>query len=958
MSDKAAFLRSINLIYDSENSERIAHFQPTAKCVGLLRDLAGLTADRAFFVTAPYGSGKSLSATYLLHLVQNLPEAQTALKQIHKRLKPVSAEMGKFAERRLRNANLGGIVLALEGFQEDVGRSVKDAALQALLRVKMGRQARAIEKIDAEGPTGAVRVLATLCDKALQNNRDRVLIIWDEFGRHLERLVASGQAARIGDIQQIAEFVSRSSRIPITFSAIMHQGLLSYSGSTSQLGLSAWRKVEGRFKTIQYVDDSKELYHLVGKLISDSRSGVREPAAAYGSVGKLKEFGLLKDFSEIELEALQAQAAPLEPLTLYLLPRLAARAAQNERTLFGFLYSIDLDHAVTPAHLFDYFEPAMRSDTGVGGTYRSWLETESAISKATSELEVKALKTVCLLSLGLAGERTKTTPELLEYALSVSEDKKTVRRTIKALIGRKLLLSRKHTGQIAIWHGTDVDLRGRLAEEQSKFGEDFDVEDFLEREFPPPIWRPTLYNDEHKLRRFFVSRYLSPRTLKAWLDELALKGLPSGSDGEIAYVLCDKDEEIKAAIELISDAVPHQQVVFAVPSRPVTLREAALEVASLERMQLDENLLGRDPLVANELQQMLDDSRAHIGRLIDQVISPASNDMRWYYKAEIMPISSASDLRRRLSTILASVFFKTPRFNNEMIIRQKPSPNIVNARKKLVLGILERYGQERLGLEGEYADASIFRTILFNTGLYKQDKSKCWRFAQPDELADPSLAEVWGRFAVLLTKPEKGAKDLTRFIRELQEPPYGLRLGVIPILFAAALKAFPSALSIVRSNGEYVADLLPSVIEEICKLPHGFRLTVLPVGAEEMAYLCKLRNIFNPEEKSTAHEVDLIRECFDAIELWKHNSPPGALNSRLVSSEAQKLQMQLRRTMAPTDLLFSTLPKLADSNELEVVSEKVAELLKELSSIVDTYRSRVRRTVQIILGAGVSDESA
>ena len=511
MSDKSAFLRSINLVFDAEKPERVAHFQPTAKSVGLLQRLAGLTTDRAFFVTAPYGSGKSLTAAYLLHLIQNRPDAQLALKQIQKRMTPVSPDLAKFAARRIQNPEVGGIVLALEGYQDDVGQSLKAAALQALARVKMGRQARAIEKIDARGSSGAVRVLAELASKAQQCNRDRILIIWDEFGRHLERLVASGQSAQIGDIQQIAEFVSRADALPVTFSAIMHQGLLSYAGSTSQAGLAAWRKVEGRFQTIQFVDDSKELYHLIGKLIGDNKTEVREAKADYQSDKTLKRFDLFNDFSTEELEVLQSQAAPLEPLTLYLLPRLSARAAQNERTLFGFLYSADLQQSVSPAHLFDYFEPAMRSDIGVGGTYRSWLETESAISKAATELEIKALKTVCLLSLGLSGERTRATPDLLEYALSVSNDPKAVRKAIKGLIDRKLLLSRKHTKQIAIWHGTDVDLRGRLSEEQSKFGEDFDIEEFLEREFPAPVWRPTLYNDENHLRRYLVSRYLSAR---------------------------------------------------------------------------------------------------------------------------------------------------------------------------------------------------------------------------------------------------------------------------------------------------------------------------------------------------------------------------------------------------------------------------------------------------------------
>ena len=36
---------------------------------------------------------------------------------------------------------------------------------------------------------------------------------------------------------------------------------------------------------------------------------------------------------------------------------------------------------IGPATLYDYFAPVMRADTSVGGTYRQWLETESALSE-------------------------------------------------------------------------------------------------------------------------------------------------------------------------------------------------------------------------------------------------------------------------------------------------------------------------------------------------------------------------------------------------------------------------------------------------------------------------------------------------------------------------------------------------------------------------------------------------
>ena len=181
-------------------------------------------------------------------------------------------------------------------------------------------------------------------------------------------------------------------------------------------------------------------------------------------------------------------------------------------------------------------------------------------------------------------------------------------------------------------------------------------------------------------------------------------------------------------------------------------------------MQLDDSLLERDPLVANELAQMLDDSRAYLSKLVSLSVIPSGENLYWSYRGQQIQVRSATELRRKLSSILREVFSKTPRLNNEMIVRRRPSPNIVNSRR-LVLGILERYGQDRLGLVGEFADASMFRTILFNTGLYRSDSAGHWRFAQPNELADDNLREIWSRFKVLLTDPDKKPKDLVRFFR-------------------------------------------------------------------------------------------------------------------------------------------------------------------------------------------------
>src|SRR6266699_495790 len=89
----------------------------------------------------------------------------------------------------------------------------------------------------------------------------------------------------------------------------------------------------------------------------------------------------------------------------------------NCQTVSG-VRNTKLTNPVGPDVLYDYFSPDMRADTTVGGTYRQWLETQSALSKVgDDDRALKVLKTACLLGLGTHGERTRMRRELLSFAI-------------------------------------------------------------------------------------------------------------------------------------------------------------------------------------------------------------------------------------------------------------------------------------------------------------------------------------------------------------------------------------------------------------------------------------------------------------------------------------------------------------------------------------------------------------
>lgn len=958
------FLRSINICYDAVDAGRIAHFRPTTKCAAMLRALLGEEQDRSFLIVAPYGTGKSLTATYLLHLIENRTDSSTELLDISKRLSDVSPELGRYAANRRRKRDRSGIVLAVHGPCESLPRSLKAALIESMERQKLGRSARTIRTMPGETIEDVISIFNELKQRCETTGCDRIVIVWDEFGRHLEAIVSEGRGDALGEVQLLAEYVSRSRDIPMSLGLLLHQGLLHYAGNVPQSVRADWKKIEGRFRTIQYIDDSKEIYRLIAEVVTD-----RAPSKSFsqrkmaGIARRCKDLGLFTDFNQTELRDLLYAAQPIDPVALYLLPRVSARVAQNERTLFSFLYSSDLNARIDVAKLFDYFAPSMRSDTAVGGTHRQWLETESAITKVPDDDDaVSTLKTACLLGLGTSGERSRTGREMLVFALEGFDEKGEWDQSLSKLIDRKLLLHRQHNDEVSVWHGTDLDLRGRLEDERRRLDEDFNLVEFLTKEAQPPAWKPVQYNDDYGVRRYLTGEYQTVGQLNSYLNwDVVFDGIENDSDGKVLYLVAENVEEFNEAEEVARERLNHERLMIAIPREPLPLREAALEVACLNRMQHDNELVESDPLALAEIQQMTDDARDHLQKLIDKLTKPSRHGPRWFYRGEEVIAECSRDLRGELSEMMERVFPKTPKIYNEMIVRKKPSPIVVNARKKLLLGILERHGQEEVGIQGNFPDKSMFRTVLLHTGLYKLDKrSGRWAYVAPAKVVDPGLRAIWRKIQEFLTAPNDTPKNIASFFEELISPPFGLRAGLLPILFGAGLKAFPSAISLTR-NGDYVDDILPSEIEQLCRTPNQYRLAVLDLDASRTKYLRKLHKQFTSVGGYEAAESDLIRLCFDAIESWKAQLPPAAMSTRRIAGRTANFRAAIQRTTDPLKLLFEKIPAACDTSidNPRTLFLRLRACIDELSGVASIYAEHAGATVRqnIALGGDTDDDS-
>jgi len=960
---KSAFLRSINIQMDVGHPDRISHFRPTSKSVRLVSSLLQATAGNAIFVVAPYGSGKSITAGYVGELVENREDSAPVLQSIATRVAEIDAPLGKRARVRQEKGEQG-LFVPMYGHVPATPQALKEGILASMRRCKLGREARTIERLDASAAGDVATLVSVCCEKLEQAGFDRLVIVWDEFGRHLQGLISEGRPEELDVLQVLAESVTRASRVPVSLVLLLHRSLLGYASGLPSGVKREWAKIEGRFETLQYVDDSAELYDLIGSLVEEvSESDAATEVDFVQLAEEAQEIGLFPDVDESRLADLLETAHPLDPATLYLLPRVAARVAQNERTLFSFLQWVSLEEPVSPGVIYDYFRGDFRTDTGAGGTQRPWLETESAIQKVSEgSIEAEGLKCAFLLGLGLGGERSHATYSQLEFALSPLEADE-ASEVIDALIDQKLLVHRRHSDQVVVWHGTDVDLRGRLEDEKKRSSSDFSLAPFLTRELPPPVWRPVEYNARHGIRRYLEAEYVTVDGLQAFLTELELSGgWETGTDGRVLYVLPNSAEELAEA-QRIAGEVENPRLFIVVADDVTTLREAALDLWCLLRMHADQELIASDPMVKAELDHLTDDARTGLQPLVDRVVQPQREGSHWYHRGKRLHLTSVPQFRRQLSKTMMEVFSATPEIDSEMVVRRSPSSVIINARKKVALGLLERYGQEDIGIEGSYADRAIFRCVFFRTGLYRE-KGKRWSLADPDELELPGLAAVWRRVRQFFVEPGTN-KSFRPFIDELLEPPYGVREGLIPLFLAAGVKAFPTAIAI-RHKGQFVDDLLPSVIEDIAKEPDDFVLDVVGLTASQKKYLAGVLELFAVEESRVPQDGNLLRHCMDAVVAWRHALPLAVSDSRYLSKEGRTFERELS-VPDPVRLFLEELPRLVghSTEDPEALLAGVAQVKGELEGIEDLFLGEAVEALNQTLtargvrnGAGVREQAA
>ena len=955
----ATYTRSVNLERDSQSDSPDLGYIPTSRALRTLGTISSRFPEadlpRAWSLVGPYGSGKSSFALFLSHLLTD-PASKKA-KAARKLLKKNDADLELLLKAETRGTQ-GYVEVLISGTPERLSLRYLRGLNDAMIDYWQGRKGKKpfifadMARLSEIGEVSVSELveLTKSCQAALSKlGCPGMMIVFDEFGKFLEY---ESRFLGVNDVfllQALAEHAHAGHSTKIMLLVLLHQSIEQYARGVGESLKNEWAKIQGRFEEIPFLESAEQTLRVVKAAISHSPFKVDEQKAIERNIARaissLSNEGVTpSSLKKSEASSLFKGLYPLHPLSAMILPQLCQLISQNERTLFSYLGSREqsgfkdmlgrLDKPgdfIRPDHIFDYF---LANQTSVGGDYltqRRWAESVSVVERINdvSDIEMAVLKTVGLIN--LLGNRG---------SIRASE------KTIEAVFGAKgkaalskltkisAVVHRKFNNEYRVWQGSDFDLEGELQTQISQQGP-FSIAEKVTENQSLPALVARKYSIENGALRYFALTFVDALNYK----KVAVQKTPqififlsSGQDDRTIYERRAREHLSQLGLVAHHDGGP-------------SLRGLVSERLALETIGRTAKQLTEDPVAKKEFETRLSTISQAEMRHVNQLITNPQNSA-WTFDGKPLQVASRREFQVRLSQVLGAIYAKAPIVHNELINRDKPSSQAVAARNKLMNLLVTNSSKADLGIEKFPPEKAIYRSVLRETKIHREIDGK-WALCKPP--LGSSLLPAWERVEEFLASTDKAARPFTDINAELISPPYGIKAGLLPVLWLCVYLVNEHELALYEER-KYTPGFNQELLERFVKRPDQFsvqRFQITGLNASIFSQYCKVI--------SGGAEPKTILDIAKPLASFMGNLPDYTLKTKTgLSDPAIAVRNTFNLSKSPERLLFEGLPgalgySQISGRELEGFAEDLTNVLRELSNahevLVSGMQSRFAETL-------------
>ena len=324
----------------------------------------------------------------------------------------------------------------------------------------------------------------------------------------------------------------------------------------------------------------------------------------------------------------------------------------------------------------------------------------------------------------------------------------------------------------------------------------------------------------------------------------------------------------------------------------------------------------------------------------------------WYAKDCPPKCFTEAELNGLASDLAGRRFHASPRLNNELLNRVKPSSNAVSARNFLLRKMVMNEGQARLGIDGFPAEGGLFASLLGATGLYHQT-SDGWRFVAPTlEGNDPcNLSPAWREATAFLESNKQRTVSVTEIYDIWRSPPLGIKDGLLPVLAVAFIQSRRRQLAFYRQN-VFQARVTDLDVDYLAKDSSDVQLRWMDLSDRSRDLLSDMAGIVRALDKeNTLTDLEPIDVAKGLVAIHDR-LPPWVGRTQGLSANAKRVRQLFKQASDPNRLIFNDIPQLLSNGmessqgvTLRYVSDNVREGLTELQQAYPAMLHRLRETL-------------
>ncbi|MCR5105324.1 MAG: hypothetical protein K6B68_12900 [Eubacterium sp.] len=757
-----------------------------------------------------------------------------------------------------------------------------------------------------------------------------VYIVFDEFSKFLEGQDETKIGSNMKFLQDICELACDSSNAKIHITMIAHKSIKEYGKHISKEISDAFTGIEGRIVEKYFITSSKNNYELIKDAIvkKDGYLNLFPSKEKYfgEKVGKefydvpfFKSNFEIIDFKNIILEG----CYPLNPIGAYLLLNISEKVAQNERTLFTFIsndesnsmYRFVKNHngerpwIVGVELIYDYFSNLFKKEVINELVHSEWLNAEYAIGKCTEKEQIILIKALALFLIIDKYDELPATEKLLSLATGLPD----APQVIKQLEDGNVIYRKGATNSFVFKTRAGAALKNEIKRQRATRGNDVDYNAVFTAVEQKKFFIPQRYNTNAVMTRYFRHEYLSVDAFMSINTEDSFFDDDEFCDGKVIS-LYSFDEIDQDKVKKHYKKLNSRRLVVVCPDKTFSGSKQSLDLEIVMGLR-GSHFSDDNEVMMKELPLLEEDLVKQIRNKLDKMyLSKGCLIMYLTQKGQVCRKNPKS-IDEAVNLSCEMLYTKTPIINNELINRRSLTTGQTKKTRGIIIDAVLKHEDNDSFFSGTNQEATIYRALFVNTGLSTSSE-------------DASLQEIVKLIDEFISSASGSRVSFRNLVDLLVEPPYGMRLSVLPLYFSWILARRKEDI-VMYFNGKEVA-IDADIIVNAFDVPEDYELFVSKDDVEKEKYISELNNLFSIDNELNLSE-NRIKNIALCMQRWFRALPQVTRNfSDVDGMEYSSEQLEAVR-------IFKNLLQKFELNPYELLFVQLPDLFADGKNLKDTY---------------------